>query len=120
MANETILDIGRSVTLPDADASMEIQGAALGSAQLPMSALNYPLDSGIFTIPSATLISFTVAFSYTLRSNPTRIRATLIGTGSTGSIPGFACVPASTMAFNLQLTGPTGDTSHKIFWEALP
>ena len=99
---------------------MECQGAALGSFQMPMSALNYPLDSGVYTIPSASVISFTVPFNYTLRSNPTRIRATLIGTGSTGTIPGFACVPSSTMAFNLQLTGPTGDTAHKIFWEALP
>lgn len=123
MADETILEIGRVVTVPDADASLEGQSASLGSFQIPYSALNYPLDSGVFTISSASLSSFVVPFNYTLRSVPTRFRLTLImPPGATGAtpMPGLGALPNSTANFTLLLTGPTGDTTHQVFWEALP
>lgn len=121
MANETILEIGQTLAVPAADASMEGQSASLGSFQIPMSALNYPLASGVFVISSATLTSFNVAYpGAPLRSIPTRIRLTLLMPSSGASMPGLGAVIVDANSFTLVLTGPAGDTTHQVFWEALP
>lgn len=120
MADETILEIGRTVTIPDADASGELQSVANGSAQFPLAGINYPLDSGVFAINSATAVNFVVPFNYTLRSVPTRIRLSLEMPNTGASMPGLGYVLNDTVNFALCLTGPAGDTAHFVFWEALP
>jgi hypothetical protein len=120
MADETILEITRTLTTPDLDASFEGQSAANGSFQCPVSALNAPMDSGVYAITSASAVSFTVAFNYTLPQTPTRIRLTLLMPNTSASMPGIGAVINNAINFALCLTGPTGDTTHKVFWEALP
>lgn len=119
MPTETILQITRTVTVPDSDASFEIQSVSLGSAQCPTSALNFPLVSGVFTINSATAQQFTVAFGATLGAPPTRIRLTLLMPSTSAPMPGLGAASISTTNFALCLTGPTGNTTTKVFWEAL-
>lgn len=119
MANETILQITRVVTLPDSDASFEIQSVANGSAQCPCSALNFPVASGIFAITSATITSFTVALGVTLGSAATRVRLTLIMPNTSANMPVIGASNLTTTNFVLNLSGPTGNTTTKVFWEVL-
>ena len=119
MATSSILGIGTTISAPRTDDSMEVQSVSLGSAQMPMSALNTPMDSGLATLSSATAVTFTISYHSTLATAPTRWRLTLILPSVTASIPGIAVVPGTTSQFTLVLTGPTGDTTHKVFWEAL-
>jgi hypothetical protein len=118
--SKTILGITRTVAIPDSDASLELQSASLGSGQFPASGLNFPIASGIYTIASAAATAFTVPYGSTLASNPTRFRVTLNGLGTTGTMPVLAATQGTTANFLLTLSGPTGDITHTVFWEALP
>ena len=122
MANETILQIGRAVTVPDADASLEIQSVASGSAQIPVSAFNVPLDSGLYTIASATAVLFTIDYPHgPLAAVPTRFRLTVIIPNATANlIAAFIVGGWNATDFQLAISGPAGDTTHTVFWEALP
>jgi hypothetical protein len=121
MANETILQIGRTVRVPDVDASMELDGVALGSAQVPCANLNLPLDSGLYTIPSATAVLFTVNYpNGPLPVAPTRFRLTkIIPTAGANMFDAWIVAGWNATSFQLAISGPAGDTSHQVFWEAL-
>ena len=124
MPTELISQIPTQITRQRSDDLMEVQSPSLGaagSAGLTLASLNPPLDSGIFTIFSAAAVNFTVNFNSTLPSIPTRFRLTLLLFQNTDPMPALAVVysTVTTANFNLVLTGPTGNTRTKVFWEAL-
>lgn len=119
MADVLILDIPRTVAIPDADASGELQSVASGSGQFPLAGLNYPLASGVLNIDDAAQTSWTVSYGATLRSNPTRFRLTLMLAADGDTMPGLAAVLGTTTSFVINLSGPAGVVTSQVFWEAL-
>ena len=124
MANATILEISRQVSQPDLDAYAELQSASLGSGAIPMSSLRWPLAWGTFTIPSATSRIFTVDFtpsSAALEVTPSNIRLTKMIPSSTAvTYDAWVVEGWNATSFALAISGPVGDTNHKVYWEALP
>ena len=124
MANATILEIPRSVTQPDLDASAELQSASLGSGQFPLSALRWPLAWGTFTIPSATATLFTINFNASggpLEVEPSALRLTkMIPSSAAVLYDAWVVGGWNATSFALEISGPVGDTNHKVYCEALP
>ena len=98
-----------------------VHGVALGSAQVPCANLNLPLDSGLYTIPSATAVLFTVNYpNGPLPVAPTRFRLTkIIPTAGANMFDAWIVAGWNATSFQLAISGPAGDTSHQVFWEAL-
>jgi len=122
MATSTILGIPTTVTQPRADDSMELQSSSLGSAQITVANLcGRLLATNVYTIGSTTLTLFTISYGSTLPVVPTKIRLTFYSPSSSSSLV-YGNVISGTISntsFQVQLLGPTGDTAHQIFWEAL-
>ena len=122
MATSTILGISTVRTVPLSDDSLEVQSVASGSGQIPVSLLcGRLLANDVYPIGSATNTLFTISYRSTLPVVPTKIRLTFYTPSTSSSLIQGNVVSGtiSNMSFQVQLFGPTGDTTHSIFWEAL-
>lgn len=124
MAFSTILNIPTTVTQVRSDDSMELQSVSAGSAQITVANLcGRLLANGIYTITSSTATLLTINYLPTgsLTVTPTRIRLTFYMPSATATLIQGNVVSStiSMSSFQVQLFGPTGDTTHSIFWEAL-
>jgi len=122
MATSTILGISTVRTVPLSDDSLEVQSVASGSGQISVSLLcGRLLANDVYTIGSATNTLFTISYRSTLPVVPTKIRLTFYTPSTSSSLIQGNVVSGtiSNTTFQVQLFGPTGDTTHSIFWEAL-
>ena len=124
MATSTIIGIPTTVTQTRSDDYIELQSTSAGSANiLASNAFGRLLANNVYTITSstATLLTINYLMSGSLPVTPTRIRLTFYTPSSTAALIQGNVVSStiSATSFQVQLFGPTGDTTHKIFWEAL-
>jgi hypothetical protein len=79
---------------------------------------------GTFTIPSATAVVFTVDFqagAVALAVTPSAIRLTkIIPTSGSYMFDAWIVAGWNATSFQLAISGPSGDTTHQVYWEALP
>lgn len=98
----------------------EIGGNTGGSRRI-LSNWCSPLACGVLNLTSAT--AQTVTFSYpgsvTLSAAPTRFNLTVYG-ASGSNVISAQLVPSATttIQFQVELSGPPGDTNHQIYFEA--
>ena len=124
MANEKISDIPRSITVADNDDIMEVQSPGLGStgsAQIPVADVigGVLLDYGVFTLNNAATVLWTIPFNYTLAVAPGSYEVCFLApSGNSIVIYGNALIGSSTTQFQIQLSGPIGDTVHQVRWKA--